>query len=190
MKINWLGPVFLCCTLLFSGTVAPAPVADEDRAPLDLRRTTLIVSDIDKSLAFYRDALGMVVIYDNMVNTPREAKTVEEAERARRLVFLRANDDYIGVLGLLQYLKPIKEPLDLSDRAFDPGTTVLVINHSDIQAAFERASQVEGVQVLSEPSETHYPSYDSSSTIRVMVSVLQDPDGIAVEVNQLLDKLQ
>ena len=48
---------------------------------------------------------------------------------------------------------------------------------------------VEGVQVLSEPSETNYPSYDGSSTIRVMVSVLQDPDGIAVEVNQLLDEL-
>ena len=32
-----------------------------------------IVRDIDESLAFYRDALGMVVTYDNMIYTPRDA---------------------------------------------------------------------------------------------------------------------
>jgi catechol 2,3-dioxygenase-like lactoylglutathione lyase family enzyme len=175
--------------LFFPGVALAAPVAEQDKAPLDLRRTTIIVADMEKSLAFYRDALGMVVIYDNMINTPREAVNVEDAEIARRLIFLRANDDYIGVLGLLEYLKPEKEAVDLKGKAFQPGTTVLVVNHSDIQGAFQRASQVEGVEILSEPSETSYPSYDGSSTIRVMVSVLQDPDGIAVEVNQVLDEL-
>jgi catechol 2,3-dioxygenase-like lactoylglutathione lyase family enzyme len=164
-----------------------APVADEDRAPLDLRRTTIVVGDTERSLAFYRDALGMEVIYDQAVNTPRDASSVEEAEVARRLVFLRANDDYIGVLGLLEYIKPRKEIVNLEGRAFDQGTTVLVLNHTDAAAAFERARQVEGVVVLSEPKETQYPSYDGTSVIRVLVSVVQDPDGIAVEINQVLD---
>ena len=35
-----------------------------DLNPLDLRRTTLVVRDIEKSLALYRDALGMTVEYD------------------------------------------------------------------------------------------------------------------------------
>jgi len=166
-----------------------APVADEDRAPLDLRRTTIVVGDTERSLAFYRDALGMKVIYDQAVNTPRDASSVEEAEVARRLVFLRANDDYIGVLGLLEYIKPRKEIVNLEGRAFDQGTTVLVLNHTDAAAAFERAKQVEGVVVLSEPSETEYPSYDGKSVIRVLVSVVQDPDGIAVEINQVLEGL-
>ena len=41
-----------------------APVDEADRLPIDLRRTTLVVRDIDASLQFYRDALGMQVIYD------------------------------------------------------------------------------------------------------------------------------
>jgi len=187
--MKYLNPGLILSLFLLHGAAFSAPVANEDRTPMDLRRTTLVVADIEKSLAFYRDALGMVVTYDNSVNTPRDAQTVEEAEIARRLVFLRANDDFIGVLGLLQYLKPEKEHVDLSGKAFQPGTTVLVINHSDIKGAFERASRVAGVNVLSEPAETSYPSYDGNGSIRVMVSVLQDPDGIAVEVNQVLDDL-
>ena len=179
----------LACLLFFKSMAFASTVADEDRVPIDLRRTTLIVSDIDKSLAFYRDALGMVVTYDNMVNTPRDA-SIEDAEKARRLVFLRANDDYVGVLGLLQYLKPIKEAVDVAEKAFQPGTTVMVFNHSDVKGAFERASRVEGANVLYEPAETQYPSYDGKSTIRVLVSVLQDPDGFTLEVNEVLSDLQ
>lgn len=121
-------------------------------------------------------------------SAPRDA-SVENAEIARRLVFLRANDDYIGVLGLLEYLKPRKDRVDLEGKAFQEGTTVLVFNHQDVAGAFERASQIEGVVVLSEPEETQYPSYDGKGVIRVLVSTLQDPDGIAVEINQVLDGL-
>ncbi|MEJ2534573.1 MAG: hypothetical protein P8008_03690 [Gammaproteobacteria bacterium] len=64
-----------------------------------------------------------------------------------------------------------------------------MFNHQDSEAAFERARQVDGVKVLSEPSEVTYPNYAGDGTIRVLVSVLQDPDGIAVEINQLLEEL-
>ena len=111
-----------------------APVADEQRVPLDLRRTTLIVRDIDASLAFYRDALGMPVIYDNEIRTPRDAPSLEAADRASRLVFLRANDDYIGVLGLLQYVKPVRPAHDQGDEPFSTGSIVLLFNAEDLDA--------------------------------------------------------
>jgi catechol 2,3-dioxygenase-like lactoylglutathione lyase family enzyme len=164
-----------------------APVPEDQRSPLDLRRTTIVTGDTERSLAFYRDALGMQVIYDQPINTPREAASIEEAEIARRLVFLRANDDYIGVVGLLEYIKPRKEIVNLEGKAFQQGTTVLVFNHQDVAGAFERAKKIPGVVVISEPSETQYPSYDGKGSIRVLVSVLQDPDGIAVEINQVLE---
>jgi catechol 2,3-dioxygenase-like lactoylglutathione lyase family enzyme len=184
------GAAWLSAALLFfSVCAAAAPVADEDRTPLDLRRTTLVVSDIEASLAFYRDALGMVVTYDNLIFTPRDAGSVEAAERASRLVFLRANDDYIGVLGLIQYLKPDRGSVDISDKTFHTGTAILVINHEDARAAFERASAVEGANAMWEPTETAYPSYDGKGKIRVLTSGLQDPDGFVIEVNELLDEL-
>ena len=42
------------------------------------------------------------------------------------------------------------------------------------------------VRVLNEPTKTSYPNYDGSGTIDVMVSVLTDPDGFVIELNQLL----
>ena len=67
---------------------------------LYLRRQTLIVRDIDKSLALYRDAIGMEVIYDQMIVRPHKT---EERMQEIRLVLLKATDDFIGVLGLVDY---------------------------------------------------------------------------------------
>ena len=180
--------ISLLLAALIATSSAAAPVPDEDRVPLDLRRTTLVVNDIDNSLALYRDALGMKVIYDNAIRTPREAKSDEEAERASRLVFLRANDNFIGILGLLEYRKPRRsQPIRI--QSFQPGTVVLLFNAQDLDERFAAARQVRGVRVLSEPQETKYPSYDGKGFIPVTVSVLQDPDGFTIELNELKGKL-
>ncbi|MDJ0749987.1 MAG: VOC family protein [Woeseiaceae bacterium] len=165
---------------------AAGPVPEQDRVPIDLRRTTLIVRDLDASLAFYRDALGMEVIYDNEILSPRDAASVDESDRASRLVFLRANDDYVGVLGLLEYLKPVRPAHNQGDEPFSTGSMVLLFNAEDLAATFARARSVNRVRVLHEPVRVEYPSYDGDGKIPVMVSILIDPDGFVVELNQLL----
>ena len=100
----------LLATLLLLGaalTVRSAPVPDGDRVPIDLRRTTLIVRDMENSLRFYRDALGLKVVYDNLIRTPRSAASDAAAERSLRLVFVQANDDFVGIIGLIEYRKPL-----------------------------------------------------------------------------------
>ncbi len=177
--------------LLLSLPTAAAPVADDERVPIDLRRTTLIVRNIERSLSFYRDALGMKVIYDNKIRTPRSAATDEEAQRVSRLVFLRANDDYIGVIGLMQYLKPERRAANQGLEPFTPGSSVLLFNSKNLSDTFDKASKVLGTRVLFEPTRREYPSYDGKGTIPVMVSVITDPDGFIIELNQLLvDNLQ
>ena len=170
--------------------VRAEPVADDERVPIDLRRTTLVVRDIDASLAFYRDALGMKVIYDNVIRTPRDAEDDASATISRRLVFVRANDDYVGIVGLLQYVKPDKPPANQGLEPFTPGSAVLLFNAEDLAATFERARNVLGVRILSVPAKVSYPSYDGSGTIDVMVSTLTDPDGFVIELNQLLTDLR
>lgn len=180
--------IAILCTCT-SGALFAKPVAEADRVPLDLRRTTLVVRDVDRSLALYHDALGMTITYDNMIRTPREAETDEASEISRRLTFLQANDDFVGVLGLLEYRKPRKEQ-PVSDLAFEPGTIVLVFNVNDLDERWDDVVAVPGVEVLNEPRETAYPSYDGKSTIQVRVSVIRDPDGFIVELNQLLSELR
>lgn len=163
------------------------PVSASERLPIDVRRTTLVVRDIDNSLEFYRDALGLEVIYDAEILTPRSAKNSTEADRASRLVFLRANDNYIGVIGLLQYVKPAKTATFQGLEPFSPGSTVMVFNLKDLKSVFAAARAVNRVSVLSPPRQTSYPGYASGETIDVRVSVLTDPDGFVVELNQILE---
>ena len=171
---------------LVGGMAQAAPVANEDRVELDFRRTTLVVQDIDKSLALYRDALGMQVIYDNMLRNPREATSNEEADFALRLVFLRANDDFVGILGLMEYEKPERPAPEAMPGPFMPGSIVLLFNTDDLENKFAAASAVDGVTVRTEPRDTTYPSYDGKTEIPVRMSVLIDPDGHVIELNDLL----
>jgi catechol 2,3-dioxygenase-like lactoylglutathione lyase family enzyme len=182
---RWFSSLLLACLSL---QATAAPVSESDRVDIDLRRTTLVVADIDTSLAFYRDSLGLEVIYDQMIITPRGA-SIEEAEKVRRLVFLRSNDDFVGVLGLLEYQKPIKDVVSLTGRAFDTGTSVIVFNTQRLDEKLSKATRVPGVQLLEGPEQISYPSYDGSGSIRVMVSSLTDPDGFTIELNQLLDTI-
>lgn len=168
-----------------------APVADAERVPIDLRRTTLIVRDMENSLRFYRDALGLKVVYDNVIRTPRAAASDEAAQRSLRLVFVRANDDFIGIIGLIEYRKPVKAPPALPPDAFSIGTNVLLFNAKDLDGTFAKARAVPGVTIVEEPVETTYPGYDGKPPIPVRVSTLRDPDGFTIELNQLLvDKVR
>jgi len=190
--------IFWCFALICSSTVnqlwserdgaIAAPVASDQMTDIDFRRTTLVVSDIETSLEFYRDALGMEVIYDRDIITPTDAQK-KDADKIRRLVFLRANDDYVGIIGLLQYTKPKMPRIDLKDAAFNEGTVVMVFNTKTLEKSFAQATKVDGVNVLSEPSLVKYSSYDGKGEISVKVSVLQDPDGFTVELNQLQEAL-
>ena len=100
-------------------------VPEGDRVPIQLRRTTFVVYNMTRSRAFYEDGLGMVPIYgkifqnfelfkilfkDKIIKTPNDAETIEESEKWRHLVFLRSNNEEIGVLGLLSYIKPDAGP--------------------------------------------------------------------------------
>lgn len=163
----------------------------EDLDPLALRRATLIVRDIDRSLALYRDAIGMEVIYDNIIKRPHKT---EDRMQEIRLVFLKANHDYIGVLGLVDYeynkpdhpvhAKPIRK------EGFTPGNSVILFNTTELDERWPLIEAVPGVEILSGPTYTEYPSYDGTDIIRINVTRFYDPDGFLVEYNQPLDKMK
>jgi catechol 2,3-dioxygenase-like lactoylglutathione lyase family enzyme len=186
--------VALAVSACASTAIAEPPldrVPADQRVPLDFRRTTLVVRDMEASLAFYR-AIGLVPIYDNVIRTPRDAPTDEAAERSLRLVFLRANDDYIGIIGLMEYAKPEREARPAraeDDRILHPGDVVLVFNVENQEEVFARAVASPGVRVGETPHVVTYPGYDGTSVIRVNFSSVYDPDGHYIELNQVLTDL-
>ena len=178
-------PLLSACLIVSETTAGPAASAPpapgaeaESRRPIDLRRTTLLVRDMEASLAFYEEALGLEKYYDQMI-------TSRDGSSRSRLVLLRANDPNIGVLGLWE-LEDAHEapPPDFTDD-WVPGEIVLLFNTSELDAVFPRAAAVDGVTVISEPTYREYPG--DGVTYEVMVSMLRDPDGHIVELNNRLN---
>ncbi|MBU3023530.1 VOC family protein [Aestuariibacter sp. A3R04] len=169
---------------LWSGPLAQAaPVSETEQIPVDIRRTTFITNDTEKSLKLYRDALGLKVIYDQMINSPME----NGETRQRRLVLMRANDDFIGAVGLLEYIHP-KKPQ--RQEKFDepvPGDPIVVINAKDLDKRWDKVAASPGVTVIESPEIVHYPRANGGK-IAVNVSMIRDPDGYWLEINQILDE--
>lgn len=192
MKLGF--PIILVAALLMSAcadgaqsTEETAPVEMVEKAnPIDLRRTTLVVRDLETSLAFYRDALGMTVEYDQELTSPGlTTRAGADGTNRSRLVLLKANDNFIGMLGLWQFLDQTEHDLAEPDAAdFTPGEIVLLFNADNLEEVFPKVAAVSGVQIIGEPKLRKYPS--PQGDIEVMVSMLVDPDGHTVELNRLI----
>jgi catechol 2,3-dioxygenase-like lactoylglutathione lyase family enzyme len=163
------------------------PIAAAAEFPLLLRRTTLIVRDIEASLKLYRDGLGMEVIYDQEINRPNSS---EDREQRLRLIFLKASHDYVGVIGLIDYeygypdhpahTKPVRR------EGFTPGNAILLFNTDGLEDKWPTIANAPGVEIISKPKLTEYPGYGGVGKIRVLVSKFYDADGYILEVNQIL----
>ena len=170
-----------------AGHLQADPVPPAERTPVDVRRTTLVVRDIERSLPFWRDALGLTVVYDQVIERPLDPDQPEGDRRSLRLVLLRANDTFVGAVGLLEYISPRRpERAPGEDRPI-VGDFIVVVNAADLDARWQRVRTVPGVRVMSEPSLIEYPA-PGGGVIPVMVSMVRDPDGYFVELNQILGR--
>lgn len=138
----------------------------------------IAVSDMDRSLAFYRDLLGLEVYFDVTLDAVDYVRAVMGIEMTdARLVYLRipgADGIYVE---LIEYHGTDADAV--VPRAWDPGTGHLCFHVSDAQRLYERATEL---------------GYDSRSGGAVEIPVgpnaggraayLLDPDGYHVELFQ------
>lgn len=183
------------CLLLLGCVTLPAPVLSSDGSPLAeaaelplvFRRTTLIVRDIGDSLALYRDAMGMEVIYDEEISRPHP---FEEREQQLRLIFLKASHDHVGVIGLIDYEYGYPEhpahDKPVAKEGFTPGNAVLIFNTTELESRWPSIESAPGVEIISAPKVTQYPGYGGQGTVEVLVSKFYDADGYLIELNQIL----
>jgi catechol 2,3-dioxygenase-like lactoylglutathione lyase family enzyme len=164
--------------------VLAAPVPDSERVPVDIRRTTLVVRDIDKSLPLYRDALGLKVIYDELIGGGVDARG-KSSPPTTRLVLLRANDTFVGVLGLMQRLNIPPSPDPTFAKAM-PGQPIIVMNVADLEQRFAVVEKTPFVKVETLPRRIEYPAAGGQGKIPVLFSAVWDADGNYIELNKLL----
>jgi catechol 2,3-dioxygenase-like lactoylglutathione lyase family enzyme len=168
-------------------TVA-APDAETQTYPTDLRRTSLIVSDIDESLKLYRDVLGFQVNYDAEVTMSGVALPAGEPGATARLVLLSTNDSWVGWIGLLQWTDPELEPPAQVRTRMGIGDALLVFNTERVDEHCAQVAELPGVNITAEASNTTYPARAGGDPIVVRTCYLFDRDGYFIELNKVLDR--
>ncbi len=133
------------------------------------------VSDIERSIAFYRDVLGMT-LYTRQQGTAAYLAAVTGFEGVRLEVALLRTPDGSGMLELLQY---VSHPAAPTDRATNrPGNGHLCFKVSDIHAACAELRRRD-VRLISEPVEITAGVHKG-----VYGVYLRDPDGFTIELFQ------
>jgi len=149
-----------------------------------LKRTTLIVRDAARSLAFYRDVLGMTVWYDDEIVLSGHGLAAGAPGDRTRLVIMQAQDPVIGMLGLLQFTAP---PLDAPARdrqCLAIGDVVFVMQTDDVDAVHRRLTDW-GARVHAAPHAFEVRGADGH-LVRMTSLSFWDPDGYFFEANQRL----
>lgn len=160
------------------------PVPESERIPVDVRRTTLVVRDIEKSLPLYRDALGLKVVYDQLIGGGVD-KDGKATLPTIRLVLLRANDAFIGAIGLMQRLNQPMLPPPTEFKRPNAGGMIMVINAQDLDKRWDKLKATPHIKIDTEPYRIEYPG-PNNTKIPVLFSSVFDADGNFIEINKLL----
>lgn len=139
-----------------------------------IEHTALSVSDLDRSLAFYRDLLGMNVVFE--VDFSDETLGIVNGLTGckARVAHLALGD---SVLELFEYREPEGRPLARERRQCDTGFIHIGFRVTGIHEHYQRMKQA-GVRFFSEPLE-----------VRPGTSIVyfQGPDGEVCEMRQVAD---
>jgi len=165
---------------------SPGVTKPAERVPTDVRRTTIIVRNMENSLKLYRDVIGLKVNYDTVVTTSGVALPANVPGASARLVLLNGNDPWVGWIGLMEWTKPTLGVAKPYPKRMTYGGTVIVLNTDDVEGRCAAAAKVPGVTVTSPPRLQEYPGRNGAPPIRVKGCNFFDPDGILIEMNQLL----
>lgn len=137
----------------------------------------------------YRDALGLVPHYDEVVPISGNGLPTGVFETQARLVFLRSGEEeapLIGALGLLQYLDDEAQPGDSAGKeVLRRGDTVLVFNADRVEERMAMIEKIENVRIVSRGTVDVYPA-PGGRRFRVVGNSFFDMDGHFVELNEVV----
>jgi catechol 2,3-dioxygenase-like lactoylglutathione lyase family enzyme len=136
-----------------------------------------IVADLDKSLGFYRDVLGLAVT-NSIPFAPNEAvaKFGHTEGGQSRVAVLRVPGLAMGV-ELIEYKDIARTPQ--RPRFVDPGAANLALRVRDLDALFPRIQRYPGVTVLTAAGK---PVTITTPNGTLHAVFIQDPDGFVVEM--------
>jgi len=155
------------------------------RARSIIKRTTLIVRDIQASKRWYEYVLGMSTYYDKEFVLSGVGLAAGNAGDRTHLMILKCDDPDIGMIGLLQWLDPIM-PAPPIEYSVGYGKPTFVVSSDDAHTTHARAVEL-GTRVHAEPHD--WSTLGANDKMKNFIGLsLFDPDGYFFECNQLVSE--
>lgn len=147
-----------------------------------LKRTTLMVRNVETAAAWYEDVFGMTRIMDTPFTLSGTQLPAGAKGDRTRLVILKCADDAVGMIGLLEWLDPKMNAPDGLPTHISFGAPIFVVGAEDCRATVERA-RAAGSRIHCQPHEWSTTGFDGKEQAMVGASFF-DRDGYFFEVNQ------
>jgi catechol 2,3-dioxygenase-like lactoylglutathione lyase family enzyme len=149
-----------------------------------VKRVSIFCKDLEKSLALYRDILGMVVIEDKTVQGPFIGKLINLPSCTMRIVYLSADPKLdAGLIGLFHISEPAMPVLS------PPAQGTMHWGQSSFVLATEKGDEIyadlvkAGYTVLTPPTPYTKPTDDAYMKAGIYTEIIfYDPDGLAVSL--------
>ena len=149
-----------------------------------VRRTTLLVADMERSMAFYR-AIGFDVWLDRGGERDPESPgslPLNGKPAYSRIAVMSGKDEAIGMVGLLEYAKPRLAATRAATGTIGVTDAVLVIQTDDIKQVHENLKAL-GARILQPPEDYDVRSVSTHKYGAIMF--FMDPDGHVIEMSQV-----
>ncbi len=149
-----------------------------------LRRATLLVRDMERSLAFYSGVFGLSIYAELEVDLDRVPffpVGPEPRDGSGRFIILKGESPLIGMIGLMEMRDPPLPEPDHNVRRLGIGSVALVLSTSDATAAADRVEPLGGT-VLMPVTEARNLGDESGGFVPARLFMAQDPDGYFLEV--------
>ena len=141
-----------------------------------LDHVNIVVADMDRSVAFYRDVIGMEQAFETTLEGEWVETIIGLRDVKARCVFLKAPDGGTH-LELLQFLSPTGTTVDCNAVPNTIGVRHLAFRVRDLTAFATRLRDA-GVEPVSPPVTVPFPVADAGEK---RLCYFRDPDGVLLE---------
>lgn len=150
-----------------------------------VRRTTLLVSDVEKSVAFYEKIGFRVWLKTGGPRDPSQPTSLplNGKPSLSKFTIMAGKDDWVAMVGLLQYDQPaLARTREVMDQ-IGVGDAVLMIETDNVDEVYKNIKAL-NAPMLQLPKEGKTRSADSIKTVKNMF--FRDPDGYVIEMSQVV----
>jgi catechol 2,3-dioxygenase-like lactoylglutathione lyase family enzyme len=151
----------------------------------EIHHVAINVSDLERSVAFYRDALGLRKILDMKADQPGNARMLRLPQKGFKIrsIMMAQGSSTVGEIELMQ-VEPMREKLTAPKRPDDLGIWIVSfeVKGEPLADVVKRLREM-GVKFFSDVEEIDLEGYAPMKAV-----IFEDPDGNLLELVQLPTK--